>query len=173
MPDKKSSIVPGALMIIVGGLLLLHRLDLIYLRWRDTYPLIMLGLSVWLFISAFSKEDKGQVFPATILLILGAFFFMRNFNLFLFDYYFYDWEDAWPIFLVAVGAGFVTLFIFKPDDWGVLIPGGILLGLGVVFFLRNFGFFYWFDFANFWPVILIAIGVFLVLSGMNKKPKTG
>lgn len=42
--------------------------------------------------------------------------------------------------------------------WG----GGILILVGLYFLLSNLGFLYWLSFDIVWPVILIAIGVFLV-----------
>ena len=42
--------------------------------------------------------------------------------------------------------------------WG----GAILVLVGLYFLLRNLGYLYWLSFDIVWPVVLIAIGVFLV-----------
>lgn len=168
MAHKEKSFVPGLVLIAIGLILLFHQLDIFYFRWRFVYPLILLGLSAMFFVPMLSKKDRSAVFPATILLVLGLFFFIRNFDLFAFDYYFYDFEDFWPIFLIAVGLGFVVLFFVKPADWGVLIPGTVLLFFGVVFILRSSRLFYWRDLGDFWPVILIAIGLSIVIGSLRK-----
>ena len=42
--------------------------------------------------------------------------------------------------------------------------GIILIVLGVLFLLRSFNLFWWFDWGNLWPLILVAIGVLIILS---------
>ncbi|MFQ5770870.1 MAG: LiaI-LiaF-like domain-containing protein, partial [bacterium] len=69
----------------------------------------------------------------------------------------------------AVGLGFVVLYFIKPQDWGVLIPGSVLLLFGIIFFLRVTGVFYWKDFADYWPVILIAVGISIVINSLRRK----
>ncbi|MFQ5769222.1 MAG: LiaI-LiaF-like domain-containing protein [bacterium] len=169
MAKGEKSLIPGVLLIIVGVFFLLNQLDLFYFRWRHFYPIILLGLGALFFISIFTKNEKGSAFPATIFLVLGFFFLLRNFGYFSFDYYFYDFRELWPIFLIAFGLGFIVLYFFKSDDWGVLIPGSILLFFGVVFFLRTMEIFYWRNLADFWPIILIAIGLSIVINSLWRK----
>jgi len=169
MSDRGKSIVPGAILILVGLFLFLREFDLVYLGWRDLYPVILLGLGGLFALSAFSRRDKGAVFAAAMFLVLGLFFLFRNFGIFSLDYYFYYPSEYWPIFLLAVGAGFITLFIFKTDDWAVLIPGGTLLLFGALFMLRNAGFLDWLHLADLWPIILIAIGASIVIRGFRQR----
>lgn len=169
MAEREKSFIPGIVLIIIGTVFLFNELNIFYFRWRHLYPLLMLGGSALFFTSMFTKKEKGAIFPASVLLILGLFFFMRNFDIFSLDYYFYYIEDFWPIFLVALGSGFVALFFVRSEDWGVLIPGSILLFLGVIFFLRNTGLIYWQDFADYWPVVLIVIGLSIVVRSLTNK----
>lgn len=169
MAEREKSFIPGVVLIVVGLVFLLNELDVIYFRWGHLYPILMLAGSALFFSSMLTKKEKGAVFPATVLLVLGLFFFLRNFDVLSFDYYFYHVEDFWPIFLVSFGLGFIALFFVRSEDWGVLIPGGILLFLGVGFFLRTTGIFYWRDFSDYWPVILIVIGASIVLGSLKKK----
>ncbi|RMD87868.1 MAG: hypothetical protein D6813_12960 [Calditrichaeota bacterium] len=162
---QKNSVLPGIALIVIGLLLLLNRLDIIYLSWGRTYPIILLLLSFFFFLTIKTKADRGAAFPATFFLVLGLFFFLKNYRIYFYQFYF---EEVWPIFLIAVGLGFIALFVFKPDDWGVLIPGSILLFLGTIFFLRTTGIFYWRDLTDFWPVILIIIGLGLLFNGLKR-----
>ncbi|PKK84436.1 MAG: hypothetical protein CVT49_03685 [candidate division Zixibacteria bacterium HGW-Zixibacteria-1] len=53
---------------------------------------------------------------------------------------------------------------------GKFLPGLILVAIGVVFLFKNI--YWWFDFWDFfWPAILIAAGLALVLSSSRKKEK--
>ena len=42
--------------------------------------------------------------------------------------------------------------------------GIILIVLGVLFLLGSFNLFWWFNWGNLWPLILVAIGVLIILS---------
>jgi hypothetical protein len=44
--------------------------------------------------------------------------------------------------------------------------GMLLLVLGVIFLLSNYGYLHWFNFARLWPLILIGLG-FIMLSRRN------
>ena len=44
MAERNRSFIPGALLILIGVLFLLRELDLFDLRWRQFYPLLLLGL---------------------------------------------------------------------------------------------------------------------------------
>lgn len=50
-----------------------------------------------------------------------------------------------------------------------LIPGIILIGLGVIFLLHSFGIvhFHWFNFIRMWPVFLVIAGINLMLSNVR------
>jgi hypothetical protein len=171
MTKSTRSLIPGIVLIVIGAVFLLYELDLVYFRWRQIYPLVFLGLGVLFLGSVFTKGDKGASFPATIFLVLGAFFYLRNFGYFSIDYYFYDFRDFWPIFLLAFGLGFVVLFLFRRDDWGLLVPGGVLLFFGAIFFLRTLDILYWRNVADFWPIILIAVGLSMIINTLRKKPE--
>jgi hypothetical protein len=78
----------------------------------------------------------------------------------------------WPIIPAIVGIAFIVLFIFRPNDWGLLIPGGILLALSIVFlgyYYDLFGMDPGEIIAHYWPVILVLIGLKLVFEGRRKK----
>lgn len=44
------------------------------------------------------------------------------------------------------------------------VLGIILVVLGILFLLGSFNLFWWFDWGNLWPLILVAIGVLIILS---------
>lgn len=47
-------------------------------------------------------------------------------------------------------------------DPGRLIWGVLLLLLGLVFLLNNFGYGWWFGWGRWWPLILVALGVAMI-----------
>ena len=167
---KRSSILPGMILISIGVILLIHKILPDFLNWRHIYPLILLalGVSMILSVSFRSNTDKGAVFPGTILFFIGLFFFLRNFG--LVEYYYV--REIWPIFIIIVGLGLLALFIVKPSVTGVLIPAGILLFIGVISFLNKL---YIIDIAlweivsDYWPVILIVVGAGIILGSLKRQ----
>ena len=60
----------------------------------------------------------------------------------------------------------------KPGKSGTgysLLPGFLLIILGLIFLLRES--FWWFDFHYVWPVVLIVVGVALVYRSLEQKRK--
>ena len=166
MNNSKTSLLPGFFLIGLGLLLLIHKLDLFYFGWPRTYPLIFILVGLTLFISATLKRNGSAVFWGTIFSLFGLFFFLRNFH--FIEYYYI--HEIWPIFFMILGIAFFILFIVKPQDWGVLIPGSIFLFLGVIFLARNFH--YWRALEliqRYWPLLLIVIGVGVILCSLKKQ----
>lgn len=169
MHTHKHSILPGLILIIIGALLLVNKLVPYSIGWYEIYPLILMAIAVLIFISVIGKRDKGAVFFGTFFFLLGIFFFLRNYD--IIPYYYM--REVWPALLIIFGLSFVSVFITKPSDWGVLIPAGILIFLGVVFLLRKFHIIY-LDIgdiiADYWPMILIIIGAGIILGALRRQP---
>jgi hypothetical protein len=126
-----------------------------------------LFFALFLIIETFRRHHPNSLFWGVIIFIVGLFFFFRNFG--IIDYFYAD--EYWPIFLLAVGCGFLALFLFNPKDWGLIIPASIFLFLGVGFSSRTFlGVFWgWERFIEkYWPVILVVIGLSVLVHGFHK-----
>jgi len=165
--SHKISIVPGILLVLVGVVMLLNKLDLVEWYWEDMYPFILLSLGLLFFYFVIVRNDRNASFWGTTFLLLGVFFSLRNFD--VIPYLF--WDEIWPVIPLAIGIGFIVLFAFKPQDWGVLIPGAVFLFIGVIA-LANTMDIYWRTreiIEDFWPVILILVGGALVLSSLARK----
>ncbi|MBN2411038.1 hypothetical protein JXQ31_05045 [candidate division KSB1 bacterium] len=166
MNNRFSSIVIGIIFIVFGVSILLDKLGFIYFTWDDAFPFVLIALSVLSFISV-ARGNKSNAFWGTTLGLLGVFFFLHNYEIIP-----YLWiGETWPVYLIAIGLGFIVLYFFKPKDWGVLIPGGILTFLGLIFFLQTMDM-SWYTIRflkNFWPLILILIGLGLIGSSLDRR----
>lgn len=174
MNKNSSSLFVGLIFILVGVGLLMDKMDMFSFGWHEIYPVIFLLIAAVSFINAFSG-NKNSAFWGGVFGVLGVFFALRNFD--IIDYYWFD--EFWPIFLIALGVGFIVLYIFNPKDWGVLIPGAILTGLGVLFIFEAMNliddfFEVVFDTMwTYWPLVLVLIGVGLILGSMKRKDAGG
>ena len=167
MADSKRSIVPGVLLIMIGLWFLTREYFYDTSYWEKSYPIILILFAAFLIWDAIRRNHSSALFWGVVLISLGTFFLARNYNLIP---YFYS-DEYWPIFLLAMGFGFVSLFVFQPRDWGVLIPAAIFLFFGFGFSFENFRGYFW-DYEhfveNYWPIIIIFIGIGVILSGIMK-----
>lgn len=170
MAEKRGSLVPGVLFIAIGLLLFIRRFFDFEPHWFHIYPVLMFLISVFLFIETVRRRHSGSLFWGVVFFILGIFFCLRNFAIIP---HFYP-DEYWPVFLVALGAGFVAQFVYRPQNWGVLIPAGLFLFFGVGFSMYTFhGYFWgWESFIeNYWPIALILIGILVFVRSLMSSDK--
>ena len=138
------------------------------LDWDFYWATVLMVVGGVLLIYAIVSGTHGGVFPGTLLFLLGLFFLLRETGA-LDD----PMEDQWPLILIILGFSFVITFLFRPQDWGILIPGGILMIIGLLFFLRNYRYISWHtmhDILQWWPLILVAVGAWMLL-GRKYEPR--
>lgn len=163
---RYSSLIVGVLFILVGILLLLNRLHVLFLSWHKLLPLALLVIGLYFFYQVILGK-KENAFLGTVFLVLAGFFALKNYH---FIHFFHLYE-YWPIFFVALGLGFIVLYVFKPADWALLIPGSILTFMGIVILLHtvNVSFVVIRFVQKFWPLVLVIIGIGLITSALCKR----
>ena len=102
---------------------------------------------------------RGMV--GLIFIALGALFLLSNLGIFYVDNL---WE-FWPVILIVLGVARAAGSRYMAG-W---ISGGILILIGAVFLLRNFGYIHGSVWQYFWPLILILVGVSMLLRGMGAR----
>ncbi|KAF0151519.1 MAG: transmembrane protein [Ignavibacteria bacterium] len=111
------------------------------------------------------KNSSGRNILGIILMIIGGLWIIDNFNLFGFlDFPFHHLIFSWHTFFVIVGA--VIISNNNKTFWGYL-----LLGIGLVGWLKHMPFVPFAHFLNFrdlWPLILFGLGLWLILNQKEK-----
>ncbi|MHB8076517.1 LiaI-LiaF-like domain-containing protein [Desulfosporosinus fructosivorans] len=100
--------------------------------------------------------NKSGVFGGLILVVVGGFLLANNLG----EWHMFSMERLWPIFVLIPGLVFELSYFSRDRNPGILVPGGILTILGLLFFFETFT--DW-QFAAFtWPVypLAVAIGLF-------------
>lgn len=153
----------GWILIAVGAFFLLQYL----LNWGFYWATVLIIIGGVILIHSAIIRNHWGVFPGSLLLLMGLFFLSRETGIL---------EDPmfmlWPMFLIIIGVSFVMVFLFQPREWGMLIPGGILTGIGMLFFLRNYGCISWHAVGSvlrWWPIALIAVGAWMVLGRSRRR----
>lgn len=100
-----------------------------------------------------------------ILIILGLLFLGRNL-----DWFDFNWEDYWPSIMIIGGLFFWIGWIFKRQEYGLLMPGSILLVYGLMFQYSALNGWYYMD--NLWPGFLLGPGLgFLLMYLLGNREK--
>ncbi|GAB4379611.1 MAG: hypothetical protein Kow0042_29160 [Calditrichia bacterium] len=157
MRGETKALIWGIILIVVGLIFLGNNLGWFYFSWENFWPLLMIGGGLLFWIGWFAKrEEIGLIMPGTILILYGL--------LFLYCTY-YDWylmNEYWPVFLFAPGLGFLLMYVLGPHERGLLVPAGVLILLSILFWSGR-------DvFRFFWPILLIAIGLYLLIKSRRK-----
>ncbi|MCL6471196.1 MAG: hypothetical protein K6T91_00070 [Firmicutes bacterium] len=152
--ERWGGLIAGIILIIIGIAILLINLRLV----EPGFILVALGAS---FLVAFIfKRLIGFLIPGMILFWLGIAVTLNQSNIL-------NPRLDGPIVLTALGLSFVFIYIFmgRRRHWWPLIPGGILLiiGVGSLLALQNLLPFTISQLANLiLPTILIIIGLWLI-----------
>ena len=85
--------------------------------------------------------------------LLGILNRMFHINLFSIGFW-------WPLFVLIPGVCFELSYFSTRKNPGVLVPGGILTTIGLLFFFQNFTF--WKLSAYTWPIYLLAVAIGLL-----------
>jgi hypothetical protein len=159
---RNSNIVMGAVFVALGCILLLSNLGYINFSWDYIWPMALLLPGIYLHFAFFTKIDRnpGNLVPAGILTTYGLMAYIVAF---------FGWGtmgSMWPFILIGIAIGLFELYIFGNKDKGLLIPIGILGGLGLMFLGKMY---FFMDLRKFLiPIIFVAIGV-LMLSKRDRK----
>ncbi len=148
----------GAGLILLGGLILLEKLNILRgassLFWG---ALLLIGAAY--FLQIFFRNPRGNmwaVFPGAVLLGMGASAIIPS--------AFQGWGGA--AFLGAIGLGFWAVYFTDRARWWAIIPGGVLFTLAVVtLFTEN-------DFGGLGTasVFFIGLGLTFLLVAMLPNP---
>ena len=152
-PHQRASAPAGALLIVLGLVLLVA-------TQTGIGALLVPGAMGALFLVAyFYRRRYGLLVAGCVLAGLGAGVALQG----LFGY---NGADD----VLGLGAGFVAIFAIdslrglQHAHWWPLLPGAILLLAGFDIATGNLVTLQWL--AGWWPVVVVAIGVLIVVRGM-------
>lgn len=112
------------------------------------------------------QNSNGRIWLGIILVVLGGLFLLDNFGF----PWFYEFDIthmifSWHTIFVIVG---IVLIVNHRDNF----LGYIFVGIGAFGMLRHLPFFSEYDFSDFWPIILLFAGLWLILRRNGKHPSS-
>jgi len=164
---KRTSIVGGAILILVGAVLFAAQVlpDFMPDFWEIfSWPWIVIGIGLVLFVLGAAVGEPGMAVPATIMCGLGG--------ILAYQWYTGDWQSwsyIWTLIPGFVGIGIVLMSLLGGD--ASLKDGSTLMFISFIMLAVFGSFFGAVGMAGrYWPVLLILLGVVLMIrTFFNKK----
>ncbi|UFT97954.1 DUF5668 domain-containing protein [Radiobacillus kanasensis] len=155
---KKQHLFTAYILIGIGVYFLLRQLRLPILTDFYSWPTLLMILGIAFLIHSYTAKDYSNILPGVILLGIGIHSFAITHYPF--------WIDHWGMYPMIIAIAFLLRYSKTKSG---LLPGFLLLAIGLfAIFSRNKP--AWFSWINqifeiietFWPVTLIAIGLYIV-----------
>lgn len=164
MQTKRNAggLIGGAILIAIGLLSLAGRIFEQF-NWGFMWPFIVIGVGAIFFVAMFAggKSTAAFAIPGSIIGGIGLVLLFQNIM--------GRWESMsyfWTFIVIFVGLGIYIMGLYGGDE-GQKQSGWRVMKVGIILFVI-FGAFFEMIFSSFnnliFPVLLILLGVYLVLS---------
>ena len=155
---RRSSLVAGLALILLGALLLVSRLVPGFEVWLS-WPLIILGVGMFLLIMGPLTGAPGMAVPACIVGGIGALLYWQNVT-----GNWGSWAYAWTLIPGFVGVGIVLAGLLGEKPGESIRGGGVLITISVALFLIFGSFLGGLRLLGpYWPILVIGLGVALLV----------
>lgn len=162
--QRRGAITGGILLILFGALALVSNFlpeQVKLLSW----PFFIIGVGLIFLIAALVSRLGGLAIPGVIVVGIGGIFYYQFVSG---DYG--SWAYLWTLIPGFVGLGILLSGIIKKQLRSALTGGLILIGISLaLFFFFGGGFGLSEEVVQYWPVLLIAWGLFILVRQLVKK----
>jgi len=104
-------------------------------------------------------DPAGGLIIGLIVIAVGVLFLLKNVGILYFD----DIWQYWPVILIVIGISKLA----NTHSASQVTSGLIIGGIGTIFLLKNLGYIYGNIWAYFWPGILIAVGLSILVKHLE------
>jgi len=148
----------GIALVIIGGALLLTKLNIIDVRFSTIFWVVFSMFGLLSTIRGFSMNIRWKIFWGTLCFLYGLYFFLRASDLVELRNHIFL-----PVTFVVFGVAFLMMFLNDTKEWFFVIPALFLGGAGTLFILADLDYFSYWDMYDsihrYWPLILIILGL--------------
>lgn len=158
MNGRRSSVVGGLLLILLGLLFLVLRL-VPAVRLLISWPLVIIGVGLILLVMAVVARTPGLAVPASIVGGMGGLLYWQNLT-----GRWGTWTWAWTLIPGFVGFGVLLTGLLGENPRENIRGGGTLLIISTALFLVFGSFLGGLRVLGpYWPVLLIGLGLLLLI----------
>ena len=153
----------GGTLLIAFGLLSLASQIFQGFNWRFLWPFFIIGVGALFYIAMFAggKQAAGFAIPGTIISGVGLVLLVQNII-----HHLESMSYFWTLIILFVGLGIYIMGLYG-NDLGQKQSGTRVMKIGLILFII-FGSFFELAFSPLgnltFPILLILLGVYLVLS---------
>ena len=171
MKDKKHEGLAGGLILISIGVIALLVQVVDFIPWENFGVSFVLLLGLIFLAWGILSREAGLMIPGGILSGIGLGIVLLVNNLVPAGI------EKGGIFLIVFALGWVLIALLSAlltndPQWWALIPGGIIGFVGLAVSFGGFFINVLATVSQFWPVILIAIGLYILWQARKPKEKT-
>ncbi len=165
----RSNVTGGVLLILLGLLFLAYQLlpdQFYWLRGQETWPLIVVAVGVFLLLFGVLTGAPGMAVPASVVGGIGLLLFWQNATG---DWA--SWAYAWTLIPGFVGVGTILTGLLGGGKLRDSIEGGLWLIFISLTLFAIFGSFLGglTIFGNYWPVLLILLGLLVMVRNFFRR----
>lgn len=155
--QRRTSIVGGGILIVVGlALLIIEILPGFFIQF--SWPWLVVGVGLFLFALGAAVGEPGLAVPATIVSGIGGILSYQNVT--------GDWDSwsyTWTLIPGFVGLGIVIMNLMDDSEDSSIRDGLTLIFISLIMLSAFGSFFGLLGMAgNYWPVLLILLGLALM-----------
>jgi hypothetical protein len=158
---RRSSLATGLVLILVGALVFVAQLVPGWDAWF-AWPLYIVSIGVVLLVIGLLTRVPALAIPACIVGGIGGLLYYQNAT-----GNWESWSYAWALIPGFVGVGIIVAGLLSGEFRKPLREGGQLILVSLVMFLA-FGSFFGLiglgPLGQYWPVLLIALGVLILFN---------
>ena len=156
---RRTGLVAGLVMILIGAWFLAVQLVPGLRSYGFHWPLIIIGVGVFLFLLGLATRSPGLSVPAFIVGGIGGLLYWQ-----LLSGRWESWNYAWALIPGFVGLGMIVAGLLG-ERRGEMIRGGISLLVISLILFAIFGAFLggFFGLGQYWPLLLVLLGLFLLV----------
>ncbi|MEA3349907.1 MAG: hypothetical protein U9Q82_04725 [Chloroflexota bacterium] len=162
----RSNLTFGILLILVGGwFLAVQMVPGLNWFWKIlSWPMIIIGVGVFLLLLGLMLGEAGMAIPACIVGGIGGLLYWQNAT-----GNWESWSYAWSLIPGFVGVGLMLASILGEGGRDSFRVGAWMAFISLIVF-SIFGAFYGIAVLHtYWPVLLIAFGVWILVQPLFKR----
>jgi len=128
LEKAKSNLVYGGLLVLVGVAYLLNNLDIIFIENEVVVSMVFVAIGAYLFFTFAKTKAMGFLITGAIFTFIGMVIWLESIPGF-------DDQFIGVIVLWTAAALFGYGFLKNSENWGFLIPAGVLFTIGSMVWL--------------------------------------
>ena len=159
----------GIGLVIIGGALLLSRLNVLDIRFSSIFWAVVAVFGLLTTTRGFTANYRWKIFWGTLCFLYGLFFFLRTTDVVELRGHIFL-----PVSFLVFGVAFFMMYLNDVQEWFFLVPAALLGGSGALFILADMDYLSYWDVYDtihtYWPIILILLGLAFIFRRRNSQP---